>query len=321
MILITGGSGFIGSNIVQALNREGIYDILVADQLDTTDKWKNIADKNIADYIDKDNLFKEIANQNLEAVIHMGACTDTMEYDAKQMIADNYEFSKKLWKYCVEKRIKFIYASSASIYGDGSSGFTENANLDNMMPLNPYAYSKLLFDRWTAKQKKTPPYWAGLRFFNVYGPGESHKASMASMAFHAYHQIQQDGKVRLFKSNRINCQHGGQQRDFIYVKDIADIVLFLYHSSSFLSGIYNVGSGHARTFNELISAVFDACQTPIQIEYIDMPAELERKYQYYTKSDMTKLRKIGYLRNFTDIEQGVSEYVRYLDRQGNGSLK
>ncbi|QZY55881.1 ADP-glyceromanno-heptose 6-epimerase [Crassaminicella profunda] len=312
MILITGGSGFIGSNIIEAFNKEGICDILVADQLDSTNKWKNIANKNIADYIDKDSLFKKIKEENIQVVIHMGACTNTMESDAKQMLKDNYDFSKNLWKYCAEKKIKFIYASSASIYGDGSFGFTENINLNKVTPLNPYAYSKLLFDRWIAKQKTTPPYWAGLRFFNVYGPGESHKGPMASMAFHAYHQIQQEGKVRLFKSNRINYQHGEQQRDFIYVKDIANIVLFFYHKASFPSGIYNVGSGQTHTFNELIQAIFSAYPAPIQMEYIDMPEGLEDKYQYYTKADMNKLKTIGYSRKFTDLKQGISEYVHYL---------
>ncbi|QEK12887.1 ADP-glyceromanno-heptose 6-epimerase [Crassaminicella thermophila] len=312
MILVTGGSGFIGSNIIHSLNQQGIYDILVADRLDTSDKWKNMADTIITDYIDKDKLFEMLLSKNIEAIIHMGACTNTMEQDAKKMIEDNYEFSKKLWQYCTKNCIKFIYASSAAIYGDGSSGFTENINIDSITPLNPYAYSKLLFDRWAMKQKNTPPYWAGLRFFNVYGPRESHKGRMASMAFHAYNQIQNQGKVKLFKSNNINYKHGEQKRDFIYVKDVADIVLFFYKTPSFPSGIYNVGSGCARTFNDLALAVFNACQLPANIEYIDMPIELEGKYQYYTKADITKLRKIGYSNSFTSLEQGISDYISYL---------
>jgi ADP-L-glycero-D-manno-heptose 6-epimerase len=315
MILITGGSGFIGSNIVQALNQQGIHDILIADQLDSTDKWKNIADKNISDYIDKDRLFEKITHYSLDAVIHMGACTDTTERNMQRLIEDNYEYSKKLWQYCVKKHIKFIYASSASIYGNGDFSFTEKANLDNMIPLNPYAYSKLLFDKWVIRQKNTPPAWAGLRFFNVYGPGENHKALMASMVFHAYHQIQEQGKVKLFKSQHINYQDGEQQRDFVYVKDVADIALFFYHNPSFPSGIYNVGSGCARTFNDLVRAIYTARQLPCQVEYIEMPAVLEKKYQYYTKADMTKLREIGYTRDLTELEHGILAYVDYLDSQ------
>ncbi len=315
MILVTGGSGFIGSNIVQELNQHGICDILVADELDTTDKWKNLADKKIGDYIHKDSLFEKLEAQSIEAVIHMGACTNTMENDAKRMLENNYEFSKRLWRYCVQKRIKFIYASSAAIYGDGSLGFSENTSLDLMTPLNLYAYSKLLFDRWVIKEKEAPPYWAGLRFFNVYGPGEAHKGPMGSMVFHAYHQIEEQGKVKLFKSNNVHFGHGEQQRDFIYVKDVADVVLFLYNRPSFPSGTYNVGTGRSRTFNELIRAVFTARQSPEQIEYVEMPQALKEKYQYSTTADITKLRKIGYVHPFTDIEKGVAEYVAYLDTQ------
>lgn len=312
MILITGGGGFIGSNLVRALNRQGILDLLIADRLDHPDKWKNIAGAKIADYVDKDNLLRCLGGQTIETVVHLGANTDTMERDAGRMIEDNYRFSKELWRYCVQKRVRLIYAGSAAVYGNGSAGFSESAVLDEIKPLNAYAWSKLLFDRWVAEQKESPPCWAGLRFFNVYGPGESHKGRMASMVFQAYHQVKADGVVRLFKSNLKSCRHGEQQRDFVYVGDVVKVILFFFHRYSFPPGIYNVGSGRSRTFNELAGAVFGALGKPFQVEYVDMPAALAESYQYRTLADLTRLRGAGYRSAFTDLEQGVQEYIDYL---------
>ena len=313
MILLTGRCGLIGSNVVESLNRQGTVDIILADRLDHTGKWLNIANKVIADYVDKDKLFQQIDEENIEAVIHLGARTDTTEQDVKLILEDNYEYSKALWRYCAERHIRFIYASSAAVYGDGNRGFAEDTDPDCLQPLNPYAYSKLLFDRWVFRQKKAPSCWAGLRFFNVYGPGELHKGRMASMVFQAYHQSVKDGSIRLFKSQRADYGHGEQQRDFIYVKDAADVVMFFYNSASFTPGIYNVGSGQSRTFNELAAAVLAAQGKAAPIEYVEMAAHLKASYQYYTRADLTKLRRAGYVQNFKDLEHGVREYVLYLE--------
>ena len=314
MILITGGCGLIGSNVVAALNQQGTGDIIVADRFDHTGKWRNIANKIIAGYIDKDKLLQQIKRESIEAVIHLGARTDTMEKDTRLMLEDNFEYSKALWRYCAERQIRFVYASSAAVYGDGSRGFAEDADLDGLTPPNPYACSKLLFDRWAIRQEAAPPCWAGLRFFNVYGPGEAHKGRMASMAYQAYHQSIKEGKVKLFKSGRADCGHGEQQRDFVYVRDAADVALFFYHSGSFASGIYNVGTGKSRTFNELAAAALAARGMPAAIEYVEMAAGLENSYQYYTKANLTKLRHAGYSPDFTELEQGIAEYVRYLEQ-------
>jgi len=313
MILITGGAGFIGSNIIHAFNSEGFSELLIVDALDNTIKWKNLVNKDFVDYVDKEQLFEIITKIKLEAVIHMGANANTMETDAQKIIADNYEFSKKLWFYCTKQQIKFIYASSAAIYGDGMAGFSENIPLNQMKPLNPYAFSKLLFDRWVSKQQKTPPSWAGLRFFNVYGPGEAHKGSMASVVFHAYQQIQQTGVVKLFKSYRDQYKDGEQIRDFIYVKDVVDVVLHFYNLQTFPSGFYNVGSGAPHTFNQLVETLFSLQKLPAKINYIEMPLELRSKYQYYTVADLQKLQQIGFNHKFHSLHEGISAYLQHLN--------
>lgn len=309
MILVTGGSGFIGSNVVEALNKSGEDDILIADELDTSSKWKNLNGKAFADLIDRRELFKRIDDYPIETVVHLGACTDTTEVNASKMIEANYFFSKELWSYCTNKKVKLIYASSAAVYGDGIGGFSEDRNVQAMFPLNLYGFSKLIFDQYAAKQKKTPPFWAGLRFFNVYGPGEAHKGNMASMVYQMYHQILENGMVKLFKSYRNNYPDGGQLRDFIFAEDVAAIICFLLKASNCSSGFYNVGTGESHTFNELAETVFSACHVPVKIEYIEMPKDLRAKYQYYTKSDISKLRSTGCTIKLNNIQEGVKQYL------------
>lgn len=309
MILVTGGSGFIGSNVVKALNQHGRDDILIADEFDTSSKWKNLNGKVFADLIDRRELFKRIDDYPIETVVHLGACTDTTEVNASKMIETNYTFSKEIWAYCSNQKIKLIYASSAAVYGDGVGGFSEDRNVQAMFPLNLYGFSKLIFDQYAARQKETPPFWAGLRFFNVYGPGEAHKGNMASMVYQMYHQIHENGMAKLFKSYRNNYPDGGQMRDFVFVEDVADIICFLLKASNCSSGFYNVGTGEAHSFNELAESVFSACHVPMKIEYIEMPEDLCAKYQYYTKSDITKLRSAGYDKELEDIQEGVKEYL------------
>lgn len=312
MILVTGGCGLIGSNIIRALNDKGISDIIVTDELDDTDKWKNISNKNIADLIEKDQLFNDISKYNFNTVIHMGACTNTMEKDSQKMMRDNFFYSKRLWEFCAEKNIKFIYASSASVYGDGSLGFSEDIEMDKLTPLNVYAYSKLLFDRWNSAQKSAPPNWVGLRFFNIYGPFEAHKGKMASMVYQAYKKIKNEKRVCLFKDCQDSSLDGEQRRDFVYVKDVADVVMFFYENLNYASGIYNLGTGRTNTFNELAEEVFSAMNEKVNIEYVDMPSHMKEKYQIYTKADITKLRAAGYTKEFISLKDGIKEYIKEL---------
>ncbi len=313
MILLTGGSGFIGSNIIEKLNSQGINDIVVADELDTSVKLKNLYNKRIVDIIDKNVLFDNISKYNFDTVIHMGACTDTIEKDSKKMLQNNFDFSKKLFKHCTNYNLKFIYASSASVYGNGNLGFSEDIDLNTLTPLNLYAFSKLLFDRFVEVQKNFPENWCGLRFFNCYGPNEFHKGKMASMVYRAYLQIKKNGKVYLFKDNNDASLNGEQKRDFIYVKDVADVIMYLYNMPKFPNGIYNLGSGTANSFNNLAKAVFTAMKLKVAIEYINIPDSIQTKYQSYTKADINKLRNIGYSKEFTSITCGVNEYIEFLE--------
>ena len=309
--IITGGAGFIGSCILRTLNNSGVTDIVVVDHIANTEKWRNLHNKNYIEYIHKDSFLKRINSgefKGVDAVIHMGACSSTTEADFDYLWINNVEYSKTLWRFSAENNIPFIYASSAATYGDGREGFDDQMDIDLLRPLNGYGYSKQVFDQWTLKQDKKPPQYVGLKFFNVYGPNEYCKGSMASMVYHGYRQMMENGKIRLFKSENLNYLDGCQERDFVYVKDVCKVVnFFLDHPEC--SGIFNVGTGRAQTFAELVSSVFYAVGREPNIEYIDMPEELKEKYQYHTQAEIMKLRNVGYREEFLDVRQGVTDYV------------
>lgn len=313
--IVTGGAGFIGSCVVRTLNDMGYNNIFVVDNISSTDKWKNLVNKKYTAYFHRDDFFEKLPDlENIAGIIHMGACSSTTETNFDYLYKNNLEYTKKLWNYCVEKQISFIYASSAATYGDGALGFHDQINLSSLRPLNGYGYSKHLFDLWIEKQTDFPKQYVGLKFFNVYGPNEYFKKEMASVVFHSYKQIKQDGKIKLFKSYLKEYQDGGQLRDFVYVKDVCKVIRwFLEHPSR--NGIYNVGTGKAQSFQELAGAVFKALDKPCKIEYIDMPENLRAKYQYFTEADIRKLRSVGYTDEFLCLEEGVRDYVRnYLEK-------
>lgn len=311
MIIVTGGAGFIGSCVVRSLNEAGCSDIVIVDNISETDKWMNMRNKKYIKYVHKSKFLEELPTyENVEAIVHMGAQSSTTERDFDYLWENNFEYTKALWNYCAEKHISFIYASSAATYGDGSLGFNDRMDIDQLLPLNGYGYSKQLFDQWVKHQAKTfPAQYCGLKFFNVYGPNEYFKGSMASMVFHGFNQIKETGKVKLFKSCNPHYTDGGQLRDFVYVKDICKVIMWLLGNKQ-VSGLFNVGTGRAQSFAELAEATFHALDLEPNIEYIDMPEKLRGKYQYYTKAEMSKLYAAGYPYDFMDVETGVRDYVQ-----------
>lgn len=311
MIIVTGGAGFIGSCVVRSLNEAGRSDIVIVDNISETDKWMNMRNKKYIKYVHKSRFLEELPTyENVEAIVHMGAQSSTTERDFDYLWENNFEYTKALWNYCAEKHISFIYASSAATYGDGSLGFNDRMDIDKLLPLNGYGYSKQLFDLWVKHQAKSfPAQYCGLKFFNVYGPNEYFKGSMASMVFHGFNQIKETGKVKLFKSCNPNYADGGQLRDFVYVKDICKVIMWLLVNKH-VSGLFNVGTGRAQSFAELAEATFHALNLEPNIEYIDMPEKLRGKYQYYTKAEMSKLYDVGYPYHFADVENGVRDYVQ-----------
>lgn len=311
MIIVTGGAGFIGSCVVRSLNEAGRSDIVIVDNISETDKWMNMRNKKYIKYVHKSRFLEELPTyENVEAIVHMGAQSSTTERDFDYLWENNFEYTKALWNYCAEKHISFIYASSAATYGDGSLGFNDRMDIDKLLPLNGYGYSKQLFDLWVKHQAKSfPAQYCGLKFFNVYGPNEYFKGSMASMVFHGFNQIKETGKVKLFKSCNPNYADGGQLRDFVYVKDICKVIMWLLVNKH-VSGLFNVGTGRAQSFAELAEATFHALDLEPNIEYIDMPEKLRGKYQYYTKAEMSKLYDAGYPYHFADVENGVRDYVQ-----------
>lgn len=311
MIIVTGGAGFIGSCVVRSLNEAGCSDIVIVDNISETDKWMNMRNKKYIKYVHKSKFLEELPTyENVEAIVHMGAQSSTTERDFDYLWENNFEYTKALWNYCAEKHISFIYASSAATYGDGSLGFNDRMDIDQLLPLNGYGYSKQLFDQWVKHQAKIfPAQYCGLKFFNVYGPNEYFKGSMASMVFHGFNQIKETGKVKLFKSCNPNYKDGGQLRDFVYVKDICKVIMWLLVNKR-VSGLFNVGTGRAQSFAELAEATFHALDLEPNIEYIDMPEKLRGKYQYYTKAEMSKLYDAGYPFEFMDVEKGVRDYVQ-----------
>lgn len=316
MIIVTGGAGFIGSCMVRTLNDHGKKDIVIVDNIASTDKWMNMRNKKYIKYVHKSKFLEELPTyENVEAIIHMGAQSSTTEKDFDYLWSNNFEYTKTLWNYCAEKQISFLYASSAATYGDGEQGFDDKMNIDQLRPLNGYGYSKQLFDQWVKHQATVfPKQYVGFKFFNVYGPNESFKGSMASMIFHGYKQIKESGKVRLFKSCNPNYADGEQLRDFVYVKDICDVMYWMMEHPD-INGLFNLGTGRAQSFKELAEATFHALGLEPKIEYIDMPEHLKDKYQYYTKAEMGKLREAGYVKEFMDLEAGANDYVRnHLDK-------
>jgi ADP-L-glycero-D-manno-heptose 6-epimerase len=318
MIIVTGGAGFIGSSIIAALNKEGYEDIIVVDELGSDEKWKNLRRLRFADYLEKDD-FLELVIDNDEcidsqALIHMGACSSTTETDCSYLINNNYQYTKELCNWALENDTRFVYASSAATYGDGEKGFDDDIELiDKLEPLNMYGYSKHIFDKWAIKSGAIENV-AGLKFFNVFGPNEYHKANMVSFVLRAYHQISDTGKVKLFESYHPQYKDGEQMRDFVYIKDVVDMTLFFLENPD-ANGIFNIGSGVARSWNDLAAAVFEAMGIEQNIQYIPMPEILKDKYQYFTQADISRLRQAGYEKNITSMENAVIDYVQnYLSK-------
>lgn len=312
MIIVTGAAGFIGSCLVGKLNNKGIKDILLVDDFSREDKDGNTRHKMIMEKVPRSEFFTwlEKNDPEIEFFFHIGARTDTTEFDKKVFDELNVNWSKKVWQYCSSQNIPMIYASSAATYGLGELGYKDDHDLVfELKPLNAYGDSKSEFDKWVLQQKDTPPFWAGMKFFNVYGPNEYHKGRMASVIFHAYNQIKTTGKMKLFHSHRKDFGDGMQLRDFIYVKDVVDVLYYLMKRGK-TSGIYNLGTGKARTFNDLATAVFRSLDVPVNIEYIDTPEDIRDKYQYFTEAEMQKLRAQGYEEPFYSLEEGVEEYVK-----------
>lgn len=317
-ILLTGAAGFIGSYLLGYLNMKGYKNIIIADDFDNEDKWFNLDAKSYAEKIDREELFDWLneTNRDIDFVFHLGARTDTTEFNYAILEKWNLEYSKNIWNYCTEKNIPLIYASSAATYGNGELGYKDDHGIvEKLQPLNPYGISKNEFDKWCLKETSHPPYWAGLKFFNVYGPNEYHKERMASMIFHGFNQIKKTGKVKLFKSHKPEFKDGGQLRDFIYVEDVAAVCFWLMENHV-ESGIYNLGTGKARSFKDLVTAVFTSLGLQPNIEFIDTPEDIRDKYQYFTEADMTKLRAAGYNNEFNSLEDGVADYVKkYLSKK------
>lgn len=310
--IVTGGAGFIGSNIVKALNVRGEADILVVDELGEDEKWKNLNGLRYEDYIDKDDLFDyldELTLDDVKAVYHLGACSATTETDADYLAYNNYHYTRALCESCLDAGVRFVYASSAATYGDGTLGYSDADEMTpKYKPLNMYGYSKHMFDLWALKSGAIREI-AGMKYFNVYGPGEAHKGDMRSVVHKSYGQILKDGEVKLFKSHRPDYGDGKQVRDFVYVKDAVEETLWFGEHKK-VSGIFNCGTGQPRTWVDLVSAVFLAMGRKPNIQFIDMPEHLRGKYQYHTQADLTKLRAAGYDRPFTSLEDGIADYVQ-----------
>lgn len=312
MIVITGAAGFIGSCLVAKLNTEGYNDLVLVDDFSHAEKAKNLEGKKYTTQVHRNDFEQWIdENQNqIEFIFHIGARTDTTEFDVEIFNRLNLNYTKMVWNKCVQYGLPLVYASSAATYGLGELGYDDNESLlPQLKPLNPYGDSKNDFDKWAVQQEHTPYFWAGLKFFNVYGPNEYHKGRMASVIMHGYNQIKNVGKMRLFRSHNPNYTDGGQMRDFVYVKDLVNVCYFLMHHRK-NSGIYNLGSGTARKFIDLAKATFAAMAVPENIEFIDTPADIRDKYQYFTEANMAKLKGIGYNIPFHTLEEGVTDYVK-----------
>lgn len=315
MIIVTGGAGFIGSCVVRALNDRRIKDIVVVDNIASTDKWMNLRNKSYIEYINRSEFLARLQDfvGKVSHIIHMGACSATTEKDFDFLYKNNFEYTKTLWQFCAKYGISFIYASSAATYGDGSNGFNDESDIKKLRPLNAYGYSKQLFDLWAEKEvlagNTVPRQHAGFKFFNVYGPNEYFKGSMASVIFHTFNDVAATGEKGLFKSYKPEYKDGGQLRDFVYVKDVCKVILFAIDNPQ-VSGLFNLGTGKARSFYDLAAATFKAMGKEPRIHFIEMPEHLREKYQYYTQAEMAKLRAAGYGEPFYELEDGAADYVQ-----------
>ena len=313
MIIVTGAAGFIGSCLIGKLNEENFNFIIAVDDFSKTEKLSNLEGKKIQERVERE-VFFEWLDQNyyeVEFLFHIGARTDTTEFDHTIFDHLNVEYSQKIWQKCIDYQIPLIYASSAATYGLGELGYDDNELLiPQLRPLNPYGDSKNEFDKWVLQQTQAPFFWAGLKFFNVYGPNEYHKGRMASVIFHAFNQIKNTGAMKLFRSHNPDFKDGEQMRDFVYVKDVVEVCCFLMHHRRH-SGIYNLGSGKARTFLDLVNTTFAAMEMPAQVGFVDTPADIRDKYQYFTQANMNKLRSIGYDKPFYSLEEGITDYVQH----------
>ena len=319
MIVVTGAAGFIGSIVAGELNEQGYNDLILVDDFSKKEKERNYIDLKYKSLVDRNiffDWFKE-NHEDVDFVVHLGARTDTTEFDWNVFLKLNVDYTETMFALCSEYQIPLVYASSAATYGNGKLGYDDSHDVvEKLQPLNPYGRSKNEVDKWILKQTKQPPFWAGLKFFNVYGPNEYHKGRMASVIFHSFNQINATGKVKLFRSHRPDFADGQQLRDFIYVKDIASVIIFMIASSqqptanSLKSGIYNLGTGKARSFYDLAANTFKAMGKEVNIEFIDIPEDIRDKYQYFTEANMTKLREAGYDKEFTSLEDGVMDYVK-----------
>lgn len=317
-IIVTGAAGFIGSCLVGFLNEKGFGNLILVDDFSRKDKQPNLEGKIYRLKVEREQLFEFLQNEKpfIDFVYHLGARTDTTEFDYSVHEHLNVEYSKKVWNYCSQNQVPLVYASSAATYGSGEMGYEDDEKLINELhPLNPYGVSKNEFDKWVLIQNTAPPAWSGLKFFNVYGPNEYHKGRMASVIFHSFNQIKEQGFVKLFKSHKEGYEDGEQKRDFIYVKDILKICFWFLecwqnNPATFAKGIFNAGTGLARTFNDLVKSTFTGIDLPTDIEYIDMPEDLRNTYQYFTEATMQKIREAGYNEPFFTLEEGVDDYVR-----------
>ncbi len=314
MIVITGAAGFIPSVLITRLNEKNYTDLVLVDDFSRTDRVKNYEEKDFNCLVERD-VFMDWFDANQEKVdfvIHLGARTDTSEQDVELFDRLNLNYTKDIWNRCIQYDIPLIYASSAATYGNGEEGFDDDhAGIPNLKPMNPYGQSKQDFDVWALAQGKQPKFWAGLKFFNVYGPNEFHKGRMASVIFHCYNQVKKQGYMNLFRSHREDYENGQQLRDFIYVKDLADVIIFLMEMADPThNGIYNLGTGKARSFYDLVSTTQDAVGVERDIRFIDIPEDIRYTYQYFTEAKMSKLRNAGFTKDFNSLEQGILDYVK-----------
>jgi ADP-L-glycero-D-manno-heptose 6-epimerase len=322
-IVVTGAAGFIGSCLVGFLNAKGFNNLIIVDEFSRIDKVPNLEGKQFSAKVERDLFFDWLAKQSkpVDFILHIGARTDTTEFDYSIHEKLNVEYSQKVWNYCVANKVPVVYASSAATYGAGELGYNDDHEVPyKLKPLNPYGVSKNEFDKWALQQQTQPPFWAGLKFFNVYGPNEYHKARMASVIWHSFNQINKDGVVKLFKSHRPDFKDGQQLRDFVYVKDVLKVCYWLMEEAGsqqstvggqkFENGLYNLGTGKARSFDDLVKSTFKGLDKDANIVYIDMPEDIRDKYQYFTEANMNKLIEAGYKEPFYSLEQGVDDYVR-----------